>query len=279
MNNKECGRASSAQALRYRPQLPDENTRPHSRCSESASFGQTHKDNAGRRDLERVNTVSNFQQNVLSQSVDPIARNHYPEARASLQDSVPFRMPPFVSPFRRAESGLSPRKGPSPYAVVAPQRQAFPDQAYLHQDSRAKGHAETHQDGTKTKSKRRKKCVYSTKKRTRNKRKCAIDGLTNYNGLALQDESEKFQRTPAYLNQCKSSPYHQNQAISAGNSNLASQLSKGLLQGRINRSAVREAFDPYKFEEPDIPATPARPGNRGCEQDGFLRPQTQSRCG
>ncbi|RUS87977.1 hypothetical protein EGW08_004255 [Elysia chlorotica] len=208
-----------------------------------------------------------------------IDRNSYSGDRNSLQNSASLVVAPFVSPFRQAEQRFPYKMGPSPCAVVVPQKQSTAGQTFTGKENKA-GSQIMSPSMTKAKGKKRKRCAYSKKKKSSSHKKCAIEGLPAFNKSPLPKSSRSqrtaLQNTYSEPSRQASGPYN-NQDYKSEKTNLTSQGLKA--QERYKNSKATEAFDPYSFDEPDPKDYPANPLVKGCTPAVFARPQTRSKSG
>ncbi|KAK3751670.1 hypothetical protein RRG08_065577 [Elysia crispata] len=271
-HNNEYMPTISMQEIQYIPQNSNKNFPPETRKSDPyvqprfSSVGP----NLESREFEDNMVLSNVQQSV--QNVAPTNRNIPSENRNGLQVSVPFRMLPFVSPFRKPKQPFSYTKGPSPCAVVLPQKQATGDQ-----ENRV-GRQIMSPTGTKTKSRKRKKCVYTTKRKSGSKKKCAIEGLTPFSASSQQASNTRSLKSALslpYSKQLESEPLqYRNQTAMPEKTSLRGQVFK--TQTTFKSSRDKGYFDPYSFDELDPQDFSTNSLMKGCKQANLARPQTRS---
>ncbi|GFO21772.1 hypothetical protein PoB_004827700 [Plakobranchus ocellatus] len=182
--------------------------------------------------------------------------------KRSHSNHVPSKMPPlFIGPFQNQTQPFAMRKGPSPYAVVAPQRKAPSDKT---SELKISSHL--------AKPRKRRKSVYNDKKCS-SKKKCIIEGLS-----CNRNESPCNFRNMNSISSHTKDKTNLQQGSNLRKNSLRSHNSQDSRNNQQMNSAIRKALDAYNFDEPDTQNIASKPMIK-LQHNSVPRLQTASYAG
>lgn len=273
------GQTNFTQGMVYKVQMPCENHSSGLRNMVNSLKTQPQfssvEQNVMDGEFEEYRGDSKFQQKLLVTSTN---RNALPETGNSLQDQSQCKAKSFVSPFTNSVYPFPPKKGPSPCAVVEPQRQEVRHQMSSEMENK-NCYLTKPQDVTKPGSKKKRKSVYTRKKNYSGIKKCKIDGLSPLKESVLLTQNQRSHKAPLQTPQSRQFRSTLQQITNVYN---IPKQEKTNLRGQVltsGRSSVpTKAFDPYNFDEPDSLSFPSTgmAMEKASNQNDFLKPQTSS---